>query len=396
MSFSHVKWLTVFGSLALFGLLEYIRHAYLERVYPHWALRPLALVTFILGAVLFFHYIFRIIGSMSRELTHEKDRLSALFNNTSDAIILVDEIGMVRGLNPAAESITGWSAQEVVDRMNCMDLLRCQDEEGNPLPAEECRSLGVIQSGRPIPYTELRIRSKSGRQAAVIMRDVGEKRSLERSLAILEERERLAREMHDGIAQTLGYLNLKLRAIETAVARGKTGEAEAGLEEAASVVSRLYDDVRQAIYDLRSDRVPGNDFLSALARYLRDFARQHGIGTELAVDAQSAVEIGDAARAQLTRIIQEALANVRKHSGASRVRVRLEMLPEGLRLAVEDDGSGFSPEEHQADAAAGTRHFGLSVMRERARLIGGRLEVQGVPGAGTTVAVTVPLERITE
>lgn len=206
-------------------------------------------------------------------------------------------------------------------------------------------------------------------------------------LGAMEERERIAREMHDGFAQMLAYL--KIRA-EGALARGDGPEAaatlRAALEDIRQGAVEALGDVRQAIMDLKAPvgGAPG-DFTAHLAAYLHSWSRLNDIEAELLLP-QGGLEFGEDVELQVLRICQEALANVRKHARAQRVWVRLLRERDGgVAVSVADDGRGFDPRE---DPRPG--HFGLGILRERAAAIGGEIAIQSRPGGGTEVLLRLP------
>lgn|GEM_PF-971989 len=206
-------------------------------------------------------------------------------------------------------------------------------------------------------------------------------------LGALEERDRIAREMHDGFAQMLAYL--KIRA-ETALARAQEPGAAAGLAVALEDIRQgaveALGDVRQAIMDLKSPvgSVPG-DFTAHLAAYLHSWSRLNDIEAELLLPHGSLEFDGDV-ELQVLRICQEALANVRKHARAQRVWVRLAREGDGaVAVSVADDGSGFDPSQ-----APRPGHFGLGILRERAAAIGGAVSIRARPGGGTEVLLSLP------
>ena len=204
--------------------------------------------------------------------------------------------------------------------------------------------------------------------------------------AVLEERERLAHELHDGLAQVLGYVNTQTLAIEKLISleRGKEAlEQVAALKEAAG---RVYADVREAILGLRATR---SGLLPELHSYLDDYRRMTGTALTLEVGREvEAVTLPASVELQLMRIVQEALSNVRRHAQATGVTVDLEVHDHTLALSVVDDGRGFDPGQ---PVRTGWPHFGLQTMRERAEAIGGTFELSSSPGLGTRVAVAVPL-----
>jgi two-component system nitrate/nitrite sensor histidine kinase NarX len=238
---------------------------------------------------------------------------------------------------------------------------------------------------RPVNDDEVHLLSRMANQAAIAIENA---RLYDRvqSLAILEERDRLGREMHDSLGQSLGLLNLKVKLVEDLVAGGRTQEAQEELTQVRQTIREAYDEVRHAILGLR---IPGarEDLEVALRVQVARFREQAKLpvayevrGPTPAVPALAAV--------QITRVVQEALTNVRKHAEAGTVRVTLGVEEGRLVVRVIDDGRGFDVEAVQATAGA---RFGLETMRERAESIGGTLAITSAPGRGTTVALWVPV-----
>ncbi len=199
--------------------------------------------------------------------------------------------------------------------------------------------------------------------------------------AALAERARLAREIHDGLAQTLGYLKLRTAGMTKALRQGEAAESIiTELREVQQLLDEAYVDAREAIDGLQLIAAE-SDLESWVREVVRDFEILSGVPAT--VDPASDVHLPREAHAQLQRIVQEALSNVRKHAAAGSVCVGWEIGADGrLALHVEDDGRGFDP--HKVGAAA--RH-GLRIMRERAELLGAALQVTSRPGEGTRVTV---------
>jgi signal transduction histidine kinase len=255
------------------------------------------------------------------------------------------------------------------------------------------RTLGVLMVGSRSPRAfgkdQLALLSRLAAQAAVALENARLYRQTQ-SEAALEERERIAREMHDGLGQVLGYVNTKTLAVARLLDVGRVDEARAQVAQLEAVAKEVYADVREAILGLRTTLGPEHDFLTALREYLEGYERQSGIEVQLEVLApEGRLALPFAAEIQLLRIAQEALTNVRKHAQASRAVVRLEPASGELQLAIEDDGRGFDP-AHQTPE--GWPRFGLQTMQERAKAIGGRLRVERRASGGTRVVVWVPQE----
>lgn len=210
-------------------------------------------------------------------------------------------------------------------------------------------------------------------------------------VAILEERDRIAREMHDGFAQVLGYVNTKAQAVRHLLALGRVDEAAemvAQLEEAAREV---YADVREAILGLRATDQDDRRLVPRIRDYLDLFGRLADLKVNCRVEnGADLVHLPVAAEIQLLRIIQEALSNVRKHAGATEATVRLRAKDDSLRVIVKDNGHGFNPGDYDR---GDWPQFGLKTMKERSEAVGGKFQLRSAAGKGTTVAVTVPLAR---
>ena len=205
-----------------------------------------------------------------------------------------------------------------------------------------------------------------------------------RELGAARERLRIAHEMHDGLAQVLAYVNTKAQVVREYLRQGRTAEAQKHLDEFAEAARDIYGDVRQQILELRSAQPEEAGLARAITEYATGWSRQTGVELDLALE--SGVELPTEPGRQLLRIMQEALTNVRKHAGASRVRIELARGGSELRLSVADDGVGFDPE---TDRASG--RFGLKTMEERAASIGATLAVAAGRGEGVRLELKVPL-----
>jgi signal transduction histidine kinase len=197
--------------------------------------------------------------------------------------------------------------------------------------------------------------------------------------ATADERARLAREIHDGMSQELWLAKLKQgRLLQTA---GLSAEARALAGEVSGAIEAALAEARQAILALRP--TDGSTFTQVLERYVDDFSDRFGVRAECECDP-IVERLGPRAQAELLRIVQEALANSRKHADATRVRVNAEPIAHGVRLTIADNGRGFEPNPRQ------TTGYGLRSMRERAGLIGASITIDSQPRDGTRVVVEVP------
>jgi signal transduction histidine kinase len=207
--------------------------------------------------------------------------------------------------------------------------------------------------------------------------------------AVLEERNRLAREFHDGLAQGLGFLNFKMQQAERLLAREQWETARESLAEMREGVRDLYAEVRQTIQDLRGFPEDGKGLSERLHQYVLEFSDRTGL--DVSLDMKGEPKLSPQDEVHLFRIVQEALVNVHKHSQAQQAWVRLRVGPEATVLEIEDDGAGIRwgdfPQDVPLSDTSG--HFGLRIMQERAEAMGGQLSLNSVPSQGTRLRVTL-------
>jgi signal transduction histidine kinase len=208
-------------------------------------------------------------------------------------------------------------------------------------------------------------------------------------VAVMEERTRLAREIHDGVAQTLGALQLKASQLEDSLSKERVGESRGHLSELQNMISRAYGDVREAMLGLRAILEPGTGLMTVLRQYLAHYRAQYGLDVRLEVDEDEPATLDGETKAQAMRILQEALSNVRRHARTDEATLRIERHGHAVRMSVVDEGQGFDP--GLLEGLDDGRHLGLRTMRERAESVGGTLAVESQPGQGTRVVLELPL-----
>jgi two-component system nitrate/nitrite sensor histidine kinase NarX len=200
--------------------------------------------------------------------------------------------------------------------------------------------------------------------------------------ATMDERARLAREIHDGLAQTLGFLKLTVAQIEGYVVRGEQAKIRPALQACHTSLREAYADARQAIDDLRTSTQLG--YVSWVEQAAAELQELDGIRVRCQ-GIEPLPGLSPEAESQLVRIVQEALTNIRKHAAATEIRVRQWKTGSAWHLEIEDDGRGYDPRD-----VFGASSHGLVGMRERAELIGARLRLDSAPGAGTRVQIRLP------
>ena len=217
-----------------------------------------------------------------------------------------------------------------------------------------------------------------------------EKLTQVRQQAIMDERERIARELHDGVAQFLGYVNTKIVAISTLIAKDENRLAQKHIDQIMQAVHDQSVDVRASIVGLKLAETGGEDLAGDLREYIRQCNLLLDLPVELVVEpAAEHVRLHPEVELHLVRIVQEAISNIRKHAHANFALVKLALEADMLTLTIQDDGVGFNPWQLNIDHQS---HFGLQTMRERAELAGAQLTLVSEPGAGTTVTLRLRVE----
>jgi two-component system nitrate/nitrite sensor histidine kinase NarX len=245
-------------------------------------------------------------------------------------------------------------------------------------------------SGDPLGEPERALLAALADMAAVAVH-TARLRESEQEYLIVSERDRIARELHDSLAQVLGIIHMRVRAAESRLQTSGAKGVGDELSEIAEVADEAYRDVREAILGLRETISVDGGLEATLREYLAKYSRQTGIQATLVCEAPGPGRLPPQAEVQLLRVIQEALANVRKHARASRATVRMERYAGAARIVVEDDGVGFDPAAVKASLEGG---FGMSTMRERVEQVGGSFAVDAAPGRGTRIEVRFRADEI--
>src|ERR687890_618044 len=298
-------------------------------------------------------------------------------------------------VNPAFERTTGYAAEEVLGR-NCRFLQR--EDRAQPaleeLKAAVCEGrhctvvLRNYRKDGTLFWNELSIysvRDEDGRMTNFVgvQNDVTERIRAEEILSEIRraERRRIARDLHDIVLQDLSGA---LQSLRLTYLRSKNTGQGLELKGELEALGRASSGLRSAIYDLRREKKkPFLESVESLVELNQQTTPQRDI--RLVVEEGFDVGLSGKASVELLRIMQEALANVRRHSEARSVEVRLWTDDEAVLLGVSDDGRGFDPKAAQGDGV------GIVGMRERVEELGGQIEVKSRPGEGTEVTVRVPV-----
>jgi two-component system, NarL family, sensor histidine kinase DevS len=202
-------------------------------------------------------------------------------------------------------------------------------------------------------------------------------------LAVVDERDRIGKDLHDGIIQSLYAISLSLEDVPEMMA-GDTDEAMARVDRAIDSLNAAIADLRHFVVGLRPEHVDRNDFIGLLAMLADQVRRDGVIAVDLDLPAER-VDLPAHIRGEILQIAREALSNTARHARASTARVSLRREDHALRLELSDDGSGFDP-----SVGAPVGHHGLANMRDRAEALGGSFDLASNE-TGTTIIVMVPL-----
>jgi len=350
---------------------------------------------------------------VERKRAEEKYR--DLVENLDDVIYAVDGNGVIDYVSPAMELLSGYSPSEVIGR-RIMDFIHQED-----IPCL-LQSSQTSLSGPPGTPIELRLLTKSGeirwvrilsraildgnritgfqgvmsdithsKQAEERIRSYQERlRSMASQLALTEERERhrIATILHDGIAQTMALVKMKL---ETLRESAPSPDLAQSLDEIYKLIAQTIQDMRSLTLEISSPILYQMGLEAALEWLTQQFKSRHGIPSVFSCDRQPK-PLDDDLKVFLFQAVRELLANVAKHAKAQRVRVTVRREGNRIRITVEDNGVGFDTASlHSPWGQA--QGFGLFSIRERLDPLGGQLEIKSEPGHGTRVTLIAPLRE---
>ena len=230
------------------------------------------------------------------------------------------------------------------------------------------------------------------RQTAIIH----DAESQKRRLAVLEERQRIGRELHDDIGQVIGYVSVQSQAALNRLRQNQTTQAEATIQQLIRVAQDAHTDIRQYILGIRSGETDSHeDFLSVLKAHLQSVDELYGLQVKLSLPSNwEEPPFTHETETQLLRIIQESLNNARKHAQTDQASILFLEVGDTVQMIVADEGAGFDLDLSTAaaknEALESSAHFGLTIMQERAESFGGSLEIRSAVGAGTQIIVQIP------
>lgn len=242
---------------------------------------------------------------------------------------------------------------------------------------EESRALTLLANAAAIAIDNARLVDASKKQAEIT--------------ASLAERERLAAELHDNLAQTLSFLSLKVERMAELFAAHEQDEAEAELTRMETAVKSAFTQVRAALTGLQQPLPDRDNFAQRLSACVSEFQQNGGPAVELTIQDSSALALPRLTQDQSLHILREALINARRHARAQHIHVTIRRQNGAAQFIVADDGRGFDPAQVENH-----NHLGLKIMHGRAQRSGGQLTIQAAPGAGTQIIATFPLNEETK
>jgi PAS domain S-box-containing protein len=334
-------------------------------------------------------------------------RLTGLLDSAMDAIITVDSEQNVILYNKAAEKIFGWPTREMLGQ----PLTRLIPQRHRGAHGDQVRRFGqtgttsrrmgdgtVLYGQRasgeefPLEASISHLDTAHGKLFTVILRDVTERVRASEELsafasaahAIREsEKTRIARELHDELAQSLTAIKMDATWIREAMPRDMDA-VRVKLDEMLGLLDTTVAATRRIASDLRPLLLDDLGLVPAIQWLTHNFSQRHGVACKLSLDED--VELAEPYATAVFRIVQESLVNVAKHAGASQVDVRIEKSSAAVILEVADDGAGFT-----LDAPRKASSLGLMGLRERARLLQGTVDIDTAPGQGTHIRVSIPV-----
>jgi PAS domain S-box-containing protein len=345
-------------------------------------------------------------------LRQSEERLKILFESAPDAIYLSDLEGNFVDANKAAEQITGYKKNELLEK-SFIEMGLLSSEQVLKVVA----NLKKIAKGKPTGPDEFTLTRKDGSSVSVEIRAflvrIGDRilslsiahdisarkktekkllehraqlKSLASELSLTEERERhrLATSLHDQISQALVISRIKLQALHASVS---SAEISGPLEEACENLDRIIQDTRTLTFDLSSPILYELGFEAAVSEWLEEqITKKHGIKTEFKDDGRPK-PLDDDIRILLFRNVRELLINIVKHARAKSVKVSIRRIRQQIYVCVEDDGIGFDHSELSSSSG-----FGIFSIRERLEQLAGHIDIESEPGRGSKITMTAPLK----
>ncbi len=340
---------------------------------------------------------------------------SLVFAKIPFGVVVLDERQRIVDINPTAQTDFGVTYKQIIGQS--LELLSLENKttfrallDQTPPVVQE---LSLVEAGKERIFLVEQATFKYQKNQCgriILLRDISRRKELERNQVeqrrktdLLEERERLSNDLHDGLGSVMGYASLQIESALLNLGSGEINGAQATLARLAEVTREAQSDLRLFILGMRQadekeqsvmPESPAMNLGDALASYCEQFSAQFGLPVKLSLPGGvGSLDLPPDRENHLLRILKEALTNIRAHAQASHARVTLFLDPEAIELIVEDDGRGFDPQQaFQEDESSGAQqgHFGLQIMRARATEMGGSLEIRSTPAKGASLILRVP------
>lgn len=344
-------------------------------------------------------------------LRSSQENYEELFTNASDAIWVHDLEGNIVMANKACEKLTGYLLAEPIPKnvsefLSPEALALSREVRAKLMESEATHQRyeqHIIRKDKTEAIVELatRLIKTDGKPSAFenIARDVTEERRLRDRLRVQihknlmaqeEERKRIARELHDDVAQSILLLSRRLDILISEAGRKLPTEVVSELEHVHGIADEVYQSLQRYARDLRPSILDQMGLVPALNWLVEEFSKELGIEAE--VEAGTLPPLPSETELVMFRIAQEALSNVWKHAEASKVSITVEADASNIKMTIADNGIGFSVATLTEDLAREGK-LGVLGMEERARLIGGHLQIKSKQAIGTTVIVEVPVQE---
>jgi len=329
---------------------------------------------------------------LERQVRARTQQLASLTAVSADAILSLDSHGNVTSWNQGAENMLGHESSEMLGRPldellpEAATLTARLTKKGSPQALE---TTALTKDGRTLAVelsqTRLTKVDEGSPASLIIMRDVTARH--EREAVREEERARIARDLHDGVAQTLYFMALKAdMARQQSVHQPEQIAAE--LKEIGQTTRQIIREVRRTIFALRPLDWTAGGFVLALRHFVLGFAEQVGWQTTVDID-DDGLHVPSNLEPTIFRLVQESLNNVAKHAQASKIQFKLtyDELHDDLVIEINDNGNGFdpAPDDHHG--------LGLRQMKDRVLAVGGDFQVHSAPGQGSLIAARLPISK---
>jgi PAS domain S-box-containing protein len=321
-----------------------------------------------------------------------------VFENMDNGVMVLDLQNRVLDMNTAFEKIIGLPSSQIAAQ-NAEDVC-CRIPE----LSKACGDRNVMHTEFSVElngscriYEAMLSLLTSGKGEIVgrlvVIYEISEKKRAqqmhleqERRLAAAQERERMARDLHDNLGQILGFINFQAQGIRQELKNAGIETGIKRIDHLVDVTQSAHSEIRKYIRDTRNSAIMERDFASAVSNEIKSFEERAGVNAQLVMPASMDMErLEPRVRLNILYIIKEALNNVQKHACAKHVTILLDIKQGELRFSIDDDGKGFDTTLHGR-----CNTFGLNIMHERAEEIGGKLYIESAPGKGSRITLCIP------